>query len=491
MYWLLCSAAFYLIIIASGDDGKKEDNVLVLTKDNFDDTVKTNKYVLVEFYAPWCGHCKALAPEYAKAAEKLAEENSDIHLAKVDATEETELAEKHKVKGYPTLKFFRDGTPVDYTGGRTSDTIIKWLKKKTGPPAIQLMTVEEAKEFKGSSDVVIIGFFKDQESKEAKEYLDVAFAIDDHPFGITSDEGIYKELEVEKDNVVLFKKFDEERINYEGEFEKDSIKKFVRTNSLPLVIEFTHETAQKIFGGDVKLHNLLFISKKSEDYGSIVDKFRNVAKEFKGKVLFVSIDTDDEDHGKIVEFFGLKQDEQPTLRLIKLEEEMTKYKPLTTELSEDNIRNFVQGVIDGKIKQHYLSQDLPEDWNKGPVYDLVSKNFDEVVYDKTKDVIVEFYAPWCGHCKQLAPIYEKLGEKYKDKDDVIIARMDATANELEHTKVNSFPTIKLYKKETNEVIEYKGKRTFEALEKFIDSGGVEEKEPEEVPKETDSKKDEL
>jgi protein disulfide-isomerase A1 len=98
-----------------------------------------------------------------------------------------------------------------------------------------------------------------------------------------------------------------------------------------------------------------------------------------------------------------------------------------------------------------LSQELPEDWDKTGVKTLVSNNFDSVAFDKSKDVLVEFYAPWCGHCKQLVPIYEQLGENFKDSNTVLIAKMDATANELEHTKINSFPTIKLFKRDTNEV----------------------------------------
>ena len=110
--------------------------------------------------------------------------------------------------------------------------------------------------------------------------------------------------------------------------------------------------------------------------------------------MFVTVDTDEDDHQRILEFFGMKKTELPAMRLIHLEEEMTKYKPSAEELTADTMKDFVQDFIDGKVKPHLLSEDVPEDWDKNPVKTLVSKNFDEVAFNKDKDVLVEFYAPW-------------------------------------------------------------------------------------------------
>ena len=74
----------------------------------------------------------------------------------------------------------------------------------------------------------------------------------------------------------------------------------------------------------------------------------------------------------------------------------------------------------------------------------------------------------CGHCKQLVPIWDKLAEKYADSESIVIAKMDSTANELEEVKVQGFPTIKLFKKGTNEIVDYNGDRTVEGFSKFLD-----------------------
>merc|ERR1712121_42672 len=166
-----------------------DEGVLVLTDDNFQEGLDGNSALLVEYYAPWCGHCKKLAPQYAAAATRLKEEGSEIKLAKVDATVEKELGEKAGVRGFPTMKFYRDGDMKDYGGGRDADKIIAWLKKYTGPLAKELSTAEEVEAFWDSANLVVIGLFKDAESNEAKEFFKVAEEIPDATFGVTYTEG--------------------------------------------------------------------------------------------------------------------------------------------------------------------------------------------------------------------------------------------------------------------------------------------------------------
>jgi protein disulfide-isomerase A6 len=89
------------------NSSRSDKDVITLTDKTFDSTVFNSKDIwLVEFYAPWCGHCKALEPEWNEAASKL---KGKVKLAKVDATVETQLASRFEVKGYPTIFYWNYG----------------------------------------------------------------------------------------------------------------------------------------------------------------------------------------------------------------------------------------------------------------------------------------------------------------------------------------------------------------------------------------------
>jgi len=209
------------------------------------------------------------------------------------------------------------------------------------------------------------------------------------------------------------------------------------------------------------------------------------------------INTDEEENDRVLEFFAMIKNDTPSFRVIQLDEEMVKYKPEDSKISTDNLNTFVQSVLDGKVKPHLMSQDVPEDWDKAPVKVLVGKNFDAFARDVTKGVFVEFYAPWCGHCKQLAPIWDQLGKAYKDSADFVIAKMDSTANEVDGVSIRSFPTIKYFPKGSDEVIDFEGDRTLESFKKFVDSNGkeggkkkaAEKEEHEEEEKEMEEEED--
>ncbi|KAF7241724.1 hypothetical protein EG68_10239 [Paragonimus skrjabini miyazakii] len=462
----------------------EENNVAVLTKDNFESACNSYKFCLVEFYAPWCGHCKALKPEYEKAAEILKTEAPDVLLAKVDATVETDLAQEHGVTGYPTLKFLKNGEWVDYSGGRKADGIVTWVKRKTQPSLQEITTLVDFDSFINSSDVVIVGFLKDKAS-DARAHLEkAADVLDKYPFALVSSQEIFDKYGVEKDiQVAVFKSFDDGRSHYEGELDSEKIADFVRRESIPLVVDFSQESAGNVFGSSIRIHVVAF-AQKSIDYDKIKAGLIPVARTFKGKAHFLIIDTDLEDHHRILDFFGMSKTDVPSYRIINLSDDMVKYKPDTSDFSESSMTSFIKEVLEGTRKPFLMSQEIPPESSE-PVRVLVGKNYNEVTQDESKAVFVELYAPWCGHCQQLAPIWTQLGETYKDKDDIIIAKMDATANEAEGLRVNSFPTLKYYPKGSKTAIDYSGERTLEALKKFVDSEGkvsAEDIPPKEEPK---------
>ena len=109
--------------------------VLDLTPSNFDDVVlKSGKPTLVEFFAPWCGHCKKLAPIYEELGLAFEHAKDKVQIAKVDADAEKSLGKRFGVQGFPTLKFFdgKSDTPLEYKSGRTLEALSEYITEKTG-----------------------------------------------------------------------------------------------------------------------------------------------------------------------------------------------------------------------------------------------------------------------------------------------------------------------------------------------------------------------
>ncbi|XP_029196003.1 uncharacterized protein [Acropora muricata] len=110
--------------------------VVDLTSANFDTVVNGDKFAFVEFFAPWCGHCKALAPTYEKLGEAFAN-SDDVVIAKVDADGEKSLGSRFDVSGYPTLKYFPKGSTSaeEYSGGRDIKDLVSFVESKSGARA--------------------------------------------------------------------------------------------------------------------------------------------------------------------------------------------------------------------------------------------------------------------------------------------------------------------------------------------------------------------
>jgi protein disulfide-isomerase A1 len=455
-------AILMVIAVVSCVDFPEEEGVLVLGEDNFDSAIKHYEHILVEFYAPWCGHCKSLAPEYAKAAKALKKSDSPLALAKVDATIHKNVASRFDIQGFPTLKLFTNGNASEYNGGRTEAEIVAWMKKKTGPASKVLSTVADVESFANDSEVAVVYFGDNAEHLEA--FQKVARSNDDILFGNVNSVEANTKYGVAAGTVVLFKKFDDKR-NDLTEITEEKLSEFVKKNSSPLVMKFDEKCAQLIFGKSTP--GLFLYRDRNSEKTAEFDKIMSaVASQVQGKIQVIITDITEGLETRLAEYIGITSKDLPTVRIHDTRVDLKKFN-MEGEITEANILEFVNNWESGKLRPSLKSEEIPEK-QEGDVVVLVGKSFDAIVMDDSKDVLVEFYAPWCGHCKKLTPIYDELAANLKHNKNLVIAKMDSTANEVESVSIQGFPTIKFYPAgKKNAPMDFDGDRTVEGFTKFL------------------------
>lgn len=148
----------------------ENSEVVDLIPSNFDEFALSGKPALVEFFAPWCGHCKNLAPIYEQLAQDFAFAKKDkLTIAKVDADREKDLGKRFGIQGFPTIKYFdgKSEKPEDYNGGRDIESLTEFLRGKIGvgprrkveePSRVEMLTDTTFKEKIGGEQDVLVAF---------------------------------------------------------------------------------------------------------------------------------------------------------------------------------------------------------------------------------------------------------------------------------------------------------------------------------------------
>eukprot|EP01147_Barroeca_monosierra_P009989 gene9989-2164_t len=485
---VLNQPAYALLVLAAfAFSTGLSSNVITLTESNFESTLKNRPIVLVEFYAPWCGHCKRLEPEYEKAANELAKTDLDVALAKVDATEEKELATKFDVNGYPTIKLFRYGKVAEpFDGERTAAGLVKYMTKVSTPSVTEcniliflashaplnfgteLKSLSEVDSFLSSNQYSVIAFLKNNKNLR-KEFKNTADANRDvFNFASISDPEALEKYGA--NTVVVFQpkklqnKFEEPTATFPGkpsEASKDTLTKFIIEFLLGKVGVMTHENA---------IH---FLQRKPLivvyfDLDLELDPSR--VKYIRNRVL----------KGHSMSSAGLtwavadKNTFSPDLKAYDITNDIgvaiqgadgRKYR-MKDEWSIDGMVQFAEDFASGNLEPYIKSEPIPEN-DDDSVRTVVGKNFKDIVVEE-KDVMIEFYAPWCGHCKKLAPTWSELGDKFADDDNVVIAKLDATANDFPpEFSVRGYPSIFFVPAGSDKPVKYEGGRDLSDMVAYI------------------------
>ena len=273
--------------------------------------------------------------------------------------------------------------------------------------------------------------------------------------------------------VVLFRAFDEPRLST-TDLDAAALTAWAAANAAPRVAwldkDPAHRSALKrVF--EAKLPKVLAfgdLSGADAPLKAAVDAAALAHPELK----FIVGDTADNEGA--LQFFGLTADDLPA-GIVHDTVRPGEKKYVVKNIAPEGIETMIAGFTSGELKATVKSEAPPAD-NSAPVTILTASNFESIVHAPNasgKTILLEFYAPWCGHCKSLAPIFEKVGAHFAARNDVIIAKMDATANDVpdERFEVKGFPTLYLQTPD-NAVLPYQGDRTEAALVAFIEKYAV-------------------
>ncbi|CAO3643393.1 unnamed protein product [Cunninghamella blakesleeana] len=143
-----------------------------------------------------------------------------------------------------------------------------------------------------------------------------------------------------------------------------------------------------------------------------------------------------------------------------------------SSLAYKNVEQHIEDYLHDKLKPHVLSDPIPET-NDGSVKIIVGNQYHDLITNAQQDVLLKIYAPWCGHCKALAPVWSRLGDVIQEQAyPLMMAKMDGTTNEIPlndevSIDIDGYPMIVFIEANTHRVAYYEGNRTLIDIADFI------------------------
>ncbi|XP_065561152.1 probable protein disulfide-isomerase A4 isoform X1 [Artemia franciscana] len=452
-----------------------KSSVLEANTENFDNLIKDQPLVLVEFYATYCRHCQQLAPEYEAAARRLKE--TRVRLIKVDGVKEKALSDAFQIKGWPTLKIFRNGRPYEYKGPRDSKGIVEYMREQLKFPSKEVFNELELKNNLDRLEATIVGFFSNK-SDFFNEFTVASNEIrGTYRILHTFDENTLSYYEMNPDTVAVFQP-EITHTQYENKIYRlhkpvgtfKDILNFVEEKGTPLVgLRSKHNIGFKYTERPlvVVYYDVNYDYQYVKDTEFVRKKIVKVAREFTAEHPFQFAISNEEEFAEELKYVGLEDATEDVKVVVYDRQNKFRMNPVDDFEAED-LLEFLQELIEGKHKPYYRSQSIPK-VQEGPVKVIVANSFQSEVLESKKDVLLEIYAPWCGHCKALEPVYKKLALKMSN-ENLIIAKYDGSANDIPPLfgQIKGYPTIffiPAFKKE--EFVIYDGPKNYTDLKEFI------------------------
>ncbi|KAK2817263.1 hypothetical protein Q5P01_025454 [Channa striata] len=463
----------------------EKDGVLQLKKGNFNRALRRHKQLLVHFYGPLSGEGHRVSAAFEGAAAEL--QGSEVKLAAVDVTKEKELAKELNATD-ATIRLYLSGdkhNPVPCPVPRSSVSILTWLKRREGSAAD---LIAELSQSEASEELTVVGFFKELDHEYVQVFYAAAIDLPDVSFAVTQNNEVISKYGLTHDVVLLLKKSKLiQAYKMMPQTSKEELIVFITVYQMEPVTEYTGKTAAQILSSPVLNHALLFVNKSSGDFAEIHSAFNSAAETFRLKIVFVMVNVDEPRNGRLMEYFRVRDFEAPLIRLVNLTNHVTYHLPSDT-LDVETIQEFCKSYLEGKAKPKMQSEPIPEGWDTKPVKELVGVTLEKVAFNPNKTVFVLFYLPYSQESRALFPLWEELAEAFEEQEDVVVARIDASANDINMSMQGSYPSLCLFPALYAErMVVYPGKRKLKDLVRFVNKE-MEKAKKDRVKEDEDRKK---